>query len=307
MTTRRPVLMIFSMAMILIVIFCVLAQSLVVVQRLAQADKITGTVEVQRHAKGDFKPLTQEGVIQTGDVVRTGTDGIAEFKWSDGTRWKVMPNTQITVKKATYNMVKKSDQRQLDLSAGKVFIRIMKSLAPSSKFEVETPTAVAAVRGTIFSVEVKDGKTEVAVYKGEVKVTGSGEANKGEMMITPGQAAISTGQEALQTISDSANAREFTEQDTIVNPELTATAKNSKEGCNAIINGTTEVGDKVTINGKVAKVLGTGTFIKRIPIAAGPNTFTIVSTDKHGAKSTLVRTVTGANGCKEPVVAAAKP
>jgi hypothetical protein len=283
--------------MILIVIFCLLAQSLVVVQRLAKADKISGRVEVQRHARGEFSALTEAGVIQTCDVVRTGADGIAEFKWTDGTRWKVMPNTQITVKKATYNMVKKSDQRQLDLSAGKVFIRIMKSLAPSSKFEVETPTAVAAVRGTIFSVEVVNGKTEVAVFKGQVKVTTGDDANKDETMITPGQSAVSGGAGELQTVADAKSESAFSEQATIVTPELMATVKRSQEGCKATINGMTEVGDTVTINGERARVLGNGSFIKRLPISSGTNTFTIVSTDKHGEKTTLVRTLTAGADC----------
>lgn len=303
---RRPVLLIFTNAMILIVIFCLLAQSLVVVQRLAKADKISGHVEVQRHARGEFTTLTQTGVIQTGDVVRTGADGIAEFKWTDGTRWKVMPNTQITVKKATYNMVKKSDQRQLDLSAGKVFIRIMKSLAPSSKFEVETPTAVAAVRGTIFSVEVVNGKTEVAVFKGSVKVTSNDEAGQDEAMITPGQAAISGDAGVLETVNNAASGNAFAGQESIVKPELNATIKRAEEGCKATLNGSTEVGDKVTINDKPARVLGNGTFIKRVTLHAGTNTFTIVSTDKHGESTSVVRTVEGGGACGAPAPAAAK-
>ena len=302
---RRPVLIIFSNAMILIVIFCLLAQSLVVVQRLAKADKVSGQVEVQRHARGDFSPLSQDGVIQTGDVVRTGANGIAEFKWTDGTRWKVMPNTQITVKKATYNMVKKADQRQLDLSAGKVFIRIMKSLAPSSKFEVETPTAVAAVRGTIFSVEVVNGKTQVAVFKGSVKVTSGDKADKEETMITPGQAAVSGSTGVLQTVTDDKMNADFTKEATIVKPELSAGVRKS-DSCKAVVNGSTEAGDKVTINGKSARVLGNGTFIFRTSLHTGTNTFTIISTDKHGEQSTVERTIEGDSSCGEPAAKAAK-
>ena len=105
--------------MILIVVFTLLTQSLVIVQRIAKADKVSGTVEVRRANKGEWKELSQSGLIKTGDVVRTVPDGQAEFKWADGTRWKVMPSTEIVVKKSTYNMVKKADQSSNRLRSSK--------------------------------------------------------------------------------------------------------------------------------------------------------------------------------------------
>jgi hypothetical protein len=44
-------------------------------------------------------------------------------------------------------------------------------MSKKTKFELESPTAVAAVRGTVFRMTVADDKTtKVAVYSGEVKV-----------------------------------------------------------------------------------------------------------------------------------------
>jgi hypothetical protein len=288
---RRPVLLIFSNAMILIVVFALLAQALFIVQRIAVADKLKGHVEVQRGAKGRFAALGEGGKIKTGDVVRTGSDGSVDFKWTDGTRWKLMPNSQITVRKASYNMVKKSDQRQLDLTMGKVFIRIMKALTPASKFEVETPTAVAAVRGTIFSVEVTGGQTKVAVFKGQVKVTSSGASNA-ETTITPGKEAVSANAGNLQTTSSADADAAFASEPTIVKPELDATVRLLKTGNEAMIDGTTEVNDTVTVDSQPVRILGEGVFHKRLKVQPGLNTFTIVSTDKHGESSTVTRTLT---------------
>lgn len=286
---RRPTLLIFINAMILIVVFTLLTQSLVIVQRIAKADKVSGLVEVRRSNKGEWKALSQGGLIKTGDVVRAGRDGQAEFKWADGTRWKIMPLTEIVVKKSTYNMVKKADQSQLQLTTGKVFIRIIKALKPASKFEVETPTAVAAVRGTIFSVEVKDGKTEVAVFKGKVKVSSDGNGGHEENVITPGVAAVSCSPGELLKENGAAQAADFQKQTTIVQPTLEASVKTLQDG-GFLVSGNTEAGNSLTVNGKKARVLGNGTFRYRVS-AKKISSFAVVSTDKHGGSASKVLTV----------------
>ena len=283
---RRPVLLIFVNAMILIVVFALLSQSLVVIQRLAKADNISGLVEVKRSRQGGWKPLAKGGLIKTGDVVRTGKTGTAEFRWADGTRWKIMPATEIKVRKSTYNMVQKSDQSQLQLTTGKVFIRIIKALQPTSNFEVETPTAVAAVRGTIFSVEVKNGKTSVAVFKGKVQVSGKGAGENKRDLITPGHAAIANDAGEIRETGDAAELIEFSRQLTIVQPDLRAEIK-PISGNRVLISGTTESGNTLKINGEKVRVLGNGRFMHRV-LAETASAFTVVSTDKHGVSATRV-------------------
>jgi hypothetical protein len=279
--------------MILLIIFALLMQSMVIVQRIASASHLEGRVEVQRGGEGDFKPLQKGDFVKTKDVVRTGAKGSAEFSWADGTRWKLMPASQLTVKKATFNAVRKTEQNQLQLSAGKVFIRIMKALAPSSKFEVETPTAVAAVRGTIFSVEVSGDQTKVCVYKGHVKVTEPrvpGENAPGTV-IEPGEVAIAAPGQVRSTLSDSAAA--FLQQPDILHPQLTTSTLPLKGNKSAIIKGKTEVGDTLTINGRQAEVLGNGSFYERFTLSPGPNNFTNVTRDKHGQETKKIETLQG--------------
>jgi len=283
---RRPVLLIFVNAMILIVVFALLAQSLVIVQRLAKADKVSGLVEVSRSDKGEWKPLDTDSLIKTGDRVRSGNDGTAEFRWADGTRWKIMPATEIKVGKSTYNMVQKADQSQLQLTTGKVFIRIIKALQPTSKFEVETPTAVAAARGTVFSVEVKNGKTSVAVLKGEVQVSSVGAGDIAKDTLLPGKAAVSTYAGDLHQQNAASELAAFANQTSIVQPDLSAQAK-PISGNRILVSGTTEAGNRVTINGKKVRVLGNGQFLYRA-LAETTSIFKIISTDKHGVRATQV-------------------
>ncbi len=290
---RKPVLLIFANFAILLVVFALLTQSLFIVQRVAVTEELAGHVDVQRGGRGAFQPVTKKTYIKTNDVLRAGNDGMAEFKWLDGTRLKLTPNTQLTVKKVSYNTIRKSDSSEFKLTSGKVFIRIMKSLTPTSKFEVETPTAVAAVRGTIFSVAVENGKTQIAVYKGQVKVTsGDGKASR-EKTIEPGQVALSDKAGELKTDSSKVADAEFESQPSIVRPDLAAEVKPLKNPAMALLSGQTEAGDKVTINGQPAKVMGNGRFLQRMALKPGQNTFNIVTKDKHGATASLTKTIEG--------------
>ena len=273
---RKPVLLIFVNAMILIVVFALLAQSLFIVQRVAQAGAMSGTVEVQRSGQGEFKPLASGNIVAVGDVVRTGKDGQAEFTWADKTRWKLAPNTQLVVAKASLNSTKKTEVSQFRLDAGKVFVRIVKSLTPDSKFEVETPTAVAAVRGTVFSVEVKDGKTNVETFAGHVRVSSEGQ----QKMVDPGEAGTA-GAGAIQL--EKADGAAFRSQPDLIRPALQVRVK--PLGKFALVQGETEVGNQLVIGDKPARLMASGTFVQRQKLAPGHNQWRVTATDKHGAVS----------------------
>lgn len=268
---RKPVLLIFANAMILIVVFMLMAQSLFVVQRIAQAGEVKGLVEVRR-GSGEFQALKSGGVVAVGDVVRTGDKSGVEFTWADKTRWKLASNTQLTVKKASVN--KKIETSQFRLDAGQVFVRLVKKLAPASRFEIETPTAVAAVRGTVFSVAVEGGQTKVEVFKGHVQVSAQ---NGAEKMVDPGHQGT-TGAGAIQIADAKGDA--FLAQPELIRPDMELEIRPLK-GDTALLRGATEVGNTLFVDEKPAKVLATGAFLKRVKLQAGHNQWTVVAKDKH--------------------------
>ena len=279
---RKPVLLIFVNAMILIVVFVLLAQSLLVVQRVAQADGVQGIVEVQRQGRGEFLALSSGQPVAVGDVVRTGRDGQAEFTWADKTRWRIMPDAQLTVAQATINSAKSSESSRFQLDAGKLFVRVVKPLKEGSSFEVRTPDAATTVRGTVFSVDAKpNGTTRVETFAGRVEVESEGH----KAMVEPGMAAL-TGAKTIQlTPISGTDFRAFPE---LINPNLTALVR-PLNGDVTLVQGTTEVGNLLEINGQRALMLGDGSFARRFTLSPGHNEWQIVATDKHGAKSNLCR------------------
>jgi hypothetical protein len=101
--------------------------------------------------------------LYPGDEVKTGADGKVEIQYNDGHIIRLAENTR----------VKLNDRGKgpgLLVSLGRIWSRFKKMTGPS-KFEIETPTVVAGIRGTIVLAEVnEDGVADVSVQEGEVEL-----------------------------------------------------------------------------------------------------------------------------------------
>ena len=106
----------------MIVVFALLAQSLFIVQRVAQTRNVVGQVTVQRGGAGEMIALVEGTPVQNGDVVRAGAKSSAEFNWQDGTRWKLLANSHLVIQKSLFNSLpgrlKKVVQFSYGLSTG---------------------------------------------------------------------------------------------------------------------------------------------------------------------------------------------
>jgi len=279
---RKPVLLIFANACILIVVFVLLAQSLFIVQRVAIARKVSGQVAVQRGGAGDFTPLAAGAGIRSGDVVKTGAKSEAEFAWQDGTRWKLSPDSNLTIQTALFNPAKKSEVSRLRLESGQILVRVVRPMPLASRFEIETPSALATVRGTILCVAVRGSETQVKVFQGRVDVSDTSGARK--VSITPGQKVCASVVDFKTDLDP--DQSEFLAQPTFLKPELQVKARPAAPGT-ALLIGQTEAGNSVTIDGTPVPVLATGRFLKRVKMGDNSTKWKIESTDRHGAKTVV--------------------
>ncbi|MGD9642173.1 MAG: FecR domain-containing protein [Elusimicrobiales bacterium] len=124
---------------------------------------MNGAVEVRPTREGQWTSASENMEIAEGGGIRTGAEGGAVV---------LMPNkTKVWLKEGTALEI---EQRQtlasrLALVFGKIKVRVP-HLMRKEKFEVRTPAAVCAVRGTEFTMgTTEDGKTDVQVLFGEVK------------------------------------------------------------------------------------------------------------------------------------------
>lgn len=84
-----------------------------------------------------------------GDKIRTAEDGKAELTFKDGSFIRMKPNTTLGVLTVRQEVSTEVRHYNLELRVGEIMAEVQK-LKKGSSFEVQTPTAVAAVRGTTY-------------------------------------------------------------------------------------------------------------------------------------------------------------
>lgn len=105
--------------------------------------------------------------IFKGDQLRTVAESRCEVKLSDGSIIRIGENSVFDFGET--NLSKYSRQVDASLKKGKIWANVTKSFAAANKFEVKSPTAVCAIRGTIYRMDT-DSTTRVGVYEGKVDV-----------------------------------------------------------------------------------------------------------------------------------------
>ena len=153
------------------------------------ADVIVGSVlavrgAVFRDGGAGQQPLVANMPVQLGDTI-VSTAGKAKIALSDGTIISVGENSRLRV--ADYDSATNNAKTRMSLVSGA--LRLLVNKVPSTgTFEVETETAVAAVRGTEWVIEVTPEQTSVALLSGVVAVSGRDlQAQSTVELVAPGQ------------------------------------------------------------------------------------------------------------------------
>ena len=134
------------------------------------------------------------------DTLRTGEEGFAVVQFMDNSVAKMRPNSVLII---TGEIGRDgSTAARLAMELGEVFMEVR---GRNSNYEVATPSAVAAVRGTGFNVKSDESGSEVVVTSGSVEVTSNtGESSTvgaGTMASVTQQGSLST-QPTPQEIAD---------------------------------------------------------------------------------------------------------
>ena len=151
---------------------------------------VGGNVLIQKTDSTEWIDGKEGMTLDAGEKIKTDTGGTATITFFDGSIIQLNNNTEISLDELT----SKSSSKSIKLSQeiGESLSRASKLLDTASKYEITTPSAVAAVGGTIMQVLVNtDGSTSVANVEGSVSVTAQGK----EVIIPVGQhSTVSTGQ-----------------------------------------------------------------------------------------------------------------
>jgi hypothetical protein len=116
--------------------------------------------------KGEVIPQIGDRLNQ-GDTIITGKASILDVTYSQNGIIRINENS--TVKVTLLESEAAGGSTRLDMSQGKVFVTISK-LIKGRKFEIGSPTSVAAVRGTTFRVTADDKSSRIDVLNGKIAV-----------------------------------------------------------------------------------------------------------------------------------------
>jgi len=134
-----------------------------------------GDVFVMKAGTDEWIEATVEMTLEVGDTIKTGDDSGAEITFFDGSTIELEAGTQIEI--TSLDSSPDGDAKTITLmqTIGTTISRVTKLLDPASSYAVETPSGVAAVRGTIMIVRIvfddpnyEDGTVLVTSVEGQV-------------------------------------------------------------------------------------------------------------------------------------------
>jgi hypothetical protein len=144
----------------------------------ARLTKVSGDVQIRAAGGPSFSAAKAGRKLAEGDEVRTGRGGVAELALDGDAVLQLKPRSDFTLSKTD------KSSSFVTLALGTVLAKLHR-LASNRAFEVRTPTAVAAVRGTEFGVSVERSLTRVGVFsEGLVEISDSAGH---QLTLAPGQ------------------------------------------------------------------------------------------------------------------------
>jgi len=125
---------------------------------------LIGDVDIQECGKTEWGDAELEQPTYEKDKVKTQEESRCEVTLRD-------ENILRIGEKTVFELVREPDGKEkVGVKSGKVWMNI-RSLVEKEKFEVHTPTAVAAIRGTVYRLSCDANHSKYWVYDGSVAVT----------------------------------------------------------------------------------------------------------------------------------------
>ena len=131
---------------------------------------VVGNVALRKAGQKLTEKLVVNSIVYPGDNIRTAANGRAELIINREAVVRLKENTVLTIQ-AFRDDSRQQTKTTINTAIGSLWTKMRKFSDKISRFEIETPTAVAGVHGTVYQTTVsKDSSAEVKVYTGEVSV-----------------------------------------------------------------------------------------------------------------------------------------
>ena len=130
---------------------------------------VEGEVQMMGAETNGWQRLQVNAMLKAGDNVRVLEQGRLELVLDNRSVLRLAANTTLELKEVERRRQK--EKYRFALSIGKMWTRVTRLLGFGSRYQVETPTAITAVQGTVYDLQVDPSQqTRVRVHSGNVQV-----------------------------------------------------------------------------------------------------------------------------------------
>ncbi|WP_372983222.1 FecR domain-containing protein [Marinobacter sediminum] len=143
----------------------------------ARVTTVSGPVQLISGATGRKIPLTPNTLIRSGDEI-VSSSGSATVSLADGSEVRLAPDSRLIFNRLTQYGKSGMVDTRLRLNKGEVHTRVRPVIEGGARFEIETPSAVAAVRGTAFALQTSATGSSLQVTEGVVDFGAPGKTRR---------------------------------------------------------------------------------------------------------------------------------
>ncbi len=141
---------------------------------------VSGTATALIGEDKQAQSLAKGQQLTVGDAVVTGPDGNVAISFADGSRLIIRSDSEVIFDiLSAWGDTGMADTR-MRLQRGRVDAEVAPATGPASRYEIHTPAAISAVRGTVYRMHA-DSDQSVArteVLTGKVAVSGEGRSRR---------------------------------------------------------------------------------------------------------------------------------
>lgn len=150
----------------------------------AVAVSVSGEALMKDSQSSEWRSLSNRQYLHVGDTIKT-LKGSVLVRFADGSVLRLENDTTLIFNRLSQFGKSGMTDTGLRLEKGRVSTKVEPLRENGSRYEISTPSAVAAVRGTEFRVEVNNSGSSLEVTDGKVSFTSS----EGSVLVTEGHGA----------------------------------------------------------------------------------------------------------------------
>jgi hypothetical protein len=145
---------------------------------------------------GENKALRLGDIIVQGASIKVPRGCVAGMTLEDSSVVSLLPGTLIHIKYLRKTLLEKSPEVELELLGGRIELDVPKRLPGDAPYQVRTPSSLAGVRGTKFSVgfDADQHNSQVEVNHGDVAARGNADAVSRSVQDNMGVAISASGE-----------------------------------------------------------------------------------------------------------------